>query len=44
MKVVSAAVTDPKLSEKSYCEALASSEETLGVASATRFEVHVLKN
>ena len=39
MKVVSAAVTDPKLSEKSYREALVSSEEALGVANATRFEV-----
>ena len=40
MKVASADVKDPKVSEKSYREALSSSEETLGVANATRFEVH----
>ena len=39
MRVVSTAVTDSKLSERNYREALASSEETLGVANATRFEV-----
>lgn len=40
MKVASAAVTNPNLSEKSYREALTNSEETLGVANPTRFEVY----
>ena len=39
VKVISASVTNPKLAEKSYREALASSEETLGVDNATRFKV-----
>ena len=38
-KVISASVTNLKLAEKSYREALANSEETLGVANATRFKV-----
>lgn len=39
MKTITALVTNPKLSEKAYREALASSEEALGAANATRFEV-----
>lgn len=42
VKVISAAVTNPKLTEKSYREALANSEETLGVANAIRFKVDKL--
>ena len=38
-KVISVSLTNPKLTEKSYREALANSEETLGVANATRFKV-----
>ena len=38
-EVTSASVPNPRLAEKSYREALASSEETLGVANATRFKV-----
>ena len=42
VKVISAAVTNPKLTEKNCREALANSEETLGVANATRFKVDKL--
>ena len=40
-EITSASVPNPRLAEESYREALASSEETLGVANATRFKVHV---
>ena len=39
MTVISTLFTNPKLAEKSYREALVSSEEALGVANATRFKV-----
>ena len=38
-EITSALVPNPRLAEESYREALASSEETLGVANATRFKV-----